>query len=135
MATEKDETKKAKPAAKPAKAAAAAKPAAAAASADKPAAKPAKAAKASSKATPAAADGPACRVAGCKQAVRAKGFCRKHFIGWRRGAVGDHHRYKVCSKEGCRKPRARAGFCAEHAGIGAPAAAAPAPGGEGGATA
>jgi hypothetical protein len=127
MATEKDESKKAKPAAKPAKAAAAD------AGAPK-AAKPAKAAKAvtaSSKATPAVTDGPACRAEGCKQPVRAKGYCRKHFIAWRRGSVGDHHRYKICSKEGCRKPRAKAGFCAEHAGIKAPEAAAP----EGGAAA
>ena len=120
MATEKDESKKAKPAAKPAKAPAAAKPA-----------KAAKAATASSKATPPVTDGPACRAEGCKQPVRAKGYCRKHFMAWRRGAVGDHHRYKICSKEGCRKPRAKAGFCAEHAGIKAPEAAAP----EGGAAA
>jgi len=45
--------------------------------------------------------------------------------------VGEHHRYKICSKEGCRQPRAKAGFCAEHAGIKAPEAAAP----EGGAAA
>src|SRR5688572_18435738 len=122
MATEKDESKKAKPAAKPAKAAAAGAP---------KAAKPAKAATASSKATPAVTDGPACRAEGCKQPVRAKGYCRKHYMAWRRGAVGDHHRYKICSKEGCRQPRAKAGFCAEHAGIKAPDAAAP----EGGAAA
>ena len=76
-------------------------------------------------------DGPTCKVEGCKQGVRAKGLCRKHFMGWRRGSLGDHHRYKICSKEGCRKPRAKAGFCAEHAGIKAPEAAAP----EGGAAA
>jgi hypothetical protein len=64
-----------------------------------------------------------CSVDKCKQAVRAKGLCRKHYIGWRRGDVGDHHRYKICSKEGCRKPRTRAGLCDEHAGVPAPAAA------------
>ena len=122
MATEKDESKKAKPAAKPAKAASAGAP---------KAAKPAKAATASSKATPAVTDGPSCRAEGCKQPVRAKGYCRKHFMGWRRGSVGDSHRYKICSKEACRQPRAKAGFCAEHAGIKAPEAAAP----EGGAAA
>jgi hypothetical protein len=70
-----------------------------------------------------AAPGETCSVEKCKQPVRAKGLCRKHFIGWRRGEVGDHHRYKICSKEGCRKPRAKGGLCDEHAGTAAPAAA------------
>jgi len=138
MATEKDDKKKAKPAAakaadKPAKAA---KPAEkAAAPAEKPAAeKPAKAAAAKpAKKAAAPYDGPPCRVEGCKQPVRAKGYCRKHYMAWRRGAVGDHHRYKICSKEACRKPRTKGGFCDEHAGVAAPAAAAPAA--EGGAPA
>jgi hypothetical protein len=84
-----------------------------------------KAAKASKEASApaegAAPAGPHCRVAKCKQAVRAKGYCRKHYIAWRRGDVGDHHRYKICSKEGCRKPRAVGGLCEEHSGKGAPA--------------
>ena len=123
MASEKDETKKAKPAA-------------AAKSAEKPAkAKAEKAAKAAKPAKAAAPyDGPPCRVEGCKQPVRAKGYCRKHFMAWRRGEVGDHHRYKICSKEGCRKPRTKGGLCDEHAGIAAPADAA-APAAEGGASA
>jgi hypothetical protein len=121
MATEKDDKKKpAKPAAK------ADKPAAKAA-AEPAAEKPAKAAKAAAAKAPKKAaapyDGPPCRVEGCKQPVRAKGYCRKHFMAWRRGAVGDHHRYKICSKEACRKPRTKGGLCDEHAGIGAPAAA------------
>jgi outer membrane biosynthesis protein TonB len=141
--------KKPKTAAKPAKAEAAkAEPAKAEAKAEakpaapKPAAvKPAKAAKtegktgaktARSMATPAVADGPACRVEGCRQPVRAKGYCRKHFIAWRRADLGDHHRYKICSKEGCRKPRAVGGLCDEHAGT---AAAAPAASAEGAAPA
>ena len=97
----------------------------------KPAAeKPAKVAApktARSKATPPATDGPTCKAKGCKQGVRAKGFCRKHFMAWRRGAVGDHHRYKICTKEACRKPRVKGSLCAEHAGSGE-AAAAPAAG-------
>jgi hypothetical protein len=88
-----------------------------------------KTAKAKGKATPAVTDGPSCRAEGCKQPVRAKGYCRKHFVAWRRGDVGDHHRYKICSKEACRKPRTRAGFCDEHAGVATPAAEAPAAGG------
>jgi hypothetical protein len=73
-------------------------------------------------------DGPTCKVEKCKQPVRAKGLCRKHFIGWRRGKVGNKHHYKICSKEGCRKPAVFNGRCEEHsrskkAGEAAPAAA------------
>jgi len=142
MATEKDDKKKAKPAAKAADkpaAKAAAKPAEksaepAAAAAEKPVAKPAKAAKAPKKAAAVPA-GPPCRVEGCKQSVRAKAYCRKHYIAWRRGEVGDHHRYKICTKEGCRKPRTKGSLCDEHAGTGAPAAAAAPAASEGGAPA
>jgi hypothetical protein len=55
-----------------------------------------------------------CQVAKCKQPVRAKGFCQKHYLGWRRGDVGKKHRYKTCSKEGCRKPATLGGRCEEH---------------------
>jgi hypothetical protein len=117
MAQESKETSKGA-AAKQAKASA--KPA------DKTAAKAAKtsdkAAKAKGKATAAVTDGPTCRADKCKQAVRAKGYCRKHYIGWRRGTVGAAHRYKICSKEACRKPRTKGGLCDEHAGTAAPAA-------------
>ena len=102
--------------------------------ADKPAAKTAKSADKGDKAvkakgpkgkaTPAVTDGPTCRADKCKQAVRAKGYCRKHYMNWRRGSVGDHHRYKICSKEACRKPRTKGGLCDEHAGVAAPAEAA-----------
>ena len=77
--------------------------------------------KGAGKATPPATDGPKCSVEKCKQPVRAKGYCRKHFIGWRRGEVGKKHQYKICSKEGCRKPRVLGGHCEEHSGKGAPA--------------
>jgi len=117
MAAEKDDKKK--PAAKPT-AAKAAKPAEKAAAAEKPA-KAAAAKSAKKEAAP--YSGPPCRVEGCKQPVRAKGYCRKHFIAWRRADVGDHHRYKICTKEGCRKPRTKGSLCDEHAGVGAPAAA------------
>ena len=78
-----------------------------------------------SKATPAAPEGARCSVEACKQPVRAKGMCRKHYLGWRRGDVGTAHRYKICSKEGCRKKREFGGLCAEHAGKAAPESAAP----------
>lgn len=83
-----------------------------------------KSAKAKGKATPAVTEGPSCRADKCKQPVRAKGYCRKHYVAWRRGEVGDHHRYKICSKEACRKPRTRGGLCDEHAGVAASEAAA-----------
>ncbi|HEY6478125.1 MAG TPA: hypothetical protein VI456_16220 [Polyangia bacterium] len=118
------------------KSTAAKKPKPAEKSAEKPAAKVAKpagasaakaSAKAKGKATPAVTDGGVtCRADKCKQPVRAKGYCRKHYIAWRRAAVGDHHRYKICSKEACRKPRTKGGLCDEHAGVAS--AAAPAEG-------
>jgi hypothetical protein len=55
-----------------------------------------------------------CQVAKCKQPVRAKGYCRKHYLGWRRGDLGKKHRYNTCSKEGSRKPAVLAGRCEEH---------------------
>jgi hypothetical protein len=63
---------------------------------------------------PAGPDDVKCRAPKCKQAARAKGYCRKHYMGWRRGDVGAKHRYKICSKEACRKPSLPGGRCAEH---------------------
>jgi hypothetical protein len=125
MAQESKETPKSAAAKKPR---AAEKPAVKAAkSADKAGEKTAKAKGPKGKATPAVTDGPTCRADKCKQAVRAKGYCRKHYMNWRRGSVGDHHRYKICSKEACRKPRTKGGLCDEHAGVAAPAAEGAAP--------
>jgi hypothetical protein len=70
-----------------------------------------------------AATGEKCKVEGCKQAYRAKGYCRKHYLAWRRGDLGKKQRYNTCSKEGCRKPTVAAGRCEEHK-KGTPAAAA-----------
>jgi hypothetical protein len=104
------------------------KPAAAKAAEPKAAKAPKGEVTARSKATPPAAEGERCSVEKCTQPVRAKGLCRKHFHGWRRGGdVGVAHRYKVCSKEGCRKKRMYGGLCEEHAGKAAPAGDAPAP--------
>ena len=69
----------------------------------------------------AAAPGETCTVDKCKQPVRAKGYCRKHYLAWRRGDVGKKQRYSICSKEGCRKPAIAGGRCAEHKKGGAPA--------------
>jgi hypothetical protein len=76
-------------------------------------------------ATAAAPEGERCSVDKCKQPIRAKGLCRKHYLAWRRGDLGKKHRYKTCSKEGCRKPAQFAGRCEEHR-KGAAAEAAPA---------
>ena len=62
-----------------------------------------------------------CTAEKCAQPLRAKGYCRKHFLAWRRGKLGAHHQYKICSKEACRKKREFGGLCAEHAGKGQPA--------------
>ena len=62
-----------------------------------------------------------CTAEECSRPLRAKGYCRKHFLAWRREKLGAHHHYKICSKEGCRKKREHGGLCAEHAGKGAPA--------------
>ena len=57
-----------------------------------------------------------CAVAGCKRPYRAKGYCIVHYQKWRRGEVEGHHaRYKICTKEACRKPRSTGNLCAEHA--------------------
>ena len=69
---------------------------------------------ASTEAATAEPAGETCQVAKCKQTVRAKGYCRKHFMAWRRGKTGDKHRYKICSKPECRKPATTAGRCEEH---------------------
>jgi hypothetical protein len=76
--------------------------------------KTAPAAAKAAKAVKAAPEGPTCTVEKCKQPQRAKGLCRKHFLGWRRGKVGKKFHYKICSKEACRKPALLGGRCEEH---------------------
>jgi hypothetical protein len=39
-------------------------------------------------------------------------------MAWRRGKLGSHHQYKICTKEACRKQRQYGSLCAEHAGKG-----------------
>jgi hypothetical protein len=56
-----------------------------------------------------------CSVEGCKRPYRAKTYCNVHYTAWRRGEMEGHRaRYKTCTKEGCRKPRAQGSLCAEH---------------------
>ena len=65
-----------------------------------------------------------CSVENCKRPYRAKGYCVVHYQAWRRGEVEGHKaRYKICSKEACRKPAGRFGLCDEHRGTGAAAEA------------
>lgn len=64
-----------------------------------------------------------CRMEGCKRPYRAKGYCNVHYKKWRHGDL-PKGRYKICTKEGCRKPRAKGSLCAEHASGGEKAAAA-----------
>ena len=60
-----------------------------------------------------------CSVDGCKRPYRAKTYCNVHYSQWRRGEMEKHRaRYKTCTKEGCRKPRAKGSLCAEHAAKG-----------------
>jgi hypothetical protein len=63
----------------------------------------------------------------CKRPYRAKGMCVTHYKMWRRNELEGHKgRYKVCSKEGCRKPRvgANGSLCVEHGSKADPAEAA-----------
>ena len=58
-----------------------------------------------------------CGVEGCKRPYRAKGYCVTHYKAWRRGeAEGHKARYKLGSKEACKKPAGRYGLCEEHRG-------------------
>ena len=59
-----------------------------------------------------------CSVEGCKRPYRAKTYCNVHYKAWRQGEIEGHTaRYKICTKEGCRKPRAMPGsLCEEHKG-------------------
>lgn len=99
----------------------------AAAAAKAPKAKPPKAKEAKAETAPAKAKAAAsvvsvrgsCTAEKCQRPLRAKGYCRKHFLAWRRGKLGAHHQYKICTKEACRKKREFGSLCAEHAGKGA----------------
>ena len=58
-----------------------------------------------------------CSVEGCKRPYRAKTYCVTHYKLWRRGELEGHKaRYKLCSKEACKKPAGRWGLCDEHRG-------------------
>jgi hypothetical protein len=64
-----------------------------------------------------------CQMENCKRPYRAKGYCNVHYRLWRHHEL-PNGRYKICTKEGCRKPRAagNGSVCAEHAAGGNTAA-------------
>ena len=55
-----------------------------------------------------------CKAEACQKDVVGKGYCSRHYKLWREGKL-PKARYKTCTKEGCRKPRAAGSLCAEHA--------------------
>ena len=55
-----------------------------------------------------------CKFEGCSSAVVGKGYCSRHYKKWRQGEL-PKGRYKICTAEGCRKPRAAGSKCEEHA--------------------
>lgn len=55
-----------------------------------------------------------CKFEGCAANVVGKGYCARHYKRWREGTL-PKARYKICSAEGCRKPRVQGSKCGEHA--------------------
>jgi hypothetical protein len=64
-----------------------------------------------------------CKHEGCEKDVTGKGYCAGHYKAWRRGEL-PKGRYKICTNEGCRKPRAVGSKCEEHGRKAPPAEAA-----------
>ena len=56
-----------------------------------------------------------CKHEGCDAAAVGKGYCSRHYAQWRRGKL-PKGRYKICTAENCRRPRAIGSKCAEHGG-------------------
>jgi hypothetical protein len=59
-----------------------------------------------------------CKLEGCERESVGKGYCARHYKEWRRGKL-PKGRYKTCTNEGCRKPRAIGSKCEEHGRKGA----------------
>jgi hypothetical protein len=66
-----------------------------------------------------------CKASDCDRQVVGKGYCRKHYRLWKAGAM-PKPRYKTCTAEKCRKPRAHGSLCEEHFNAKRAAPAAPA---------
>lgn len=56
-----------------------------------------------------------CKAADCDKAVRAKGYCDRHYRLWRKGKMGKP-RHRSCNEAGCGKAPQRRGLCPEHFG-------------------
>ena len=55
-----------------------------------------------------------CKAEECaKPAEGGKGYCRRHFAAWKRGAM-PKARYNTCRVDGCKKRVAGRGRCEEH---------------------
>lgn len=54
-----------------------------------------------------------CKAKECSGEVRAKGYCDRHYRKWKKGEL-PKPRYRTCNEQGCRKARARKGFCLDH---------------------
>ena len=55
-----------------------------------------------------------CKQEGCtRPADGGKGYCRRHYAGWKRGTL-PKGRYMTCRVEGCRKRIIARGRCEEH---------------------
>ena len=59
------------------------------------------------------ADVTTCKAADCDKAVRAKGYCDRHYRSWRKGKMGKP-RHRSCNEAGCGKAPLRRGLCADH---------------------
>jgi hypothetical protein len=63
--------------------------------------------------TPAMAETTTCKAASCDKAVRAKGYCDRHYRAWRKGKLAKP-RHTSCNETGCGKAPSRRGLCPEH---------------------
>ena len=54
-----------------------------------------------------------CKQEKCEGPAVGKGYCKRHYRAWKLGKL-PKARYKICTAEGCRKPRAAGAKCTEH---------------------
>jgi len=54
-----------------------------------------------------------CKQDKCEGPVAGKGYCKRHYRAWKLGKL-PKARYKICTAEGCRKPRDTGSKCTEH---------------------